>query len=324
VTIETLLQEFAPRPPGTYRTACPVCDRGPRDKAVAVTVEHDGGVVALCHRCGATAGRRQQKETVGLAKGGQPYQRRPTGPDEGPVDKPPPTLAQAGAGSNQYQVRCQEGTAPPTLAQAGADGRLADWAARLWGESRPIRPGTVAAKYLQARGCMLPPQDSGVRWHPDVRHSICGQSGPALVALVTDAVTNAPMSIHRTWITADGTKRFDPPRLLAHGHRKAGGVIRIWPDEDVTLGLAIGEGIETCLSIAAAQTPVWATVDAGNMAAFPVLAGIEALTICADRDPHGKGEAAARECAARWAEAGREVHVALPPASGDWNDWGGG
>ena len=33
--------------------------------------------------------------------------------------------------------------------------------------------------------------------------------------------------------------------MLCKGHRKAGGVIRLWPDDEVTDGLAVAEGIET-------------------------------------------------------------------------------
>jgi hypothetical protein len=52
---------------------------------------------------------------------------------------------------------------------------------------------------------------------------------------------------------------------------------------------------------------VWACIDAGNLAALPVLNGIEALTIAADNDP--AGQAAAQTCATRWAAAGRTVSV---------------
>ena len=69
----------------------------------------------------------------------------------------------------------------------------------------------------------------------------------------------------------------------------------------------MAEGIESALSLAWAFVPVWAAVDAGNLAALPVLAGIEALTIAADADP--AGQAAAQTCATRWAAAGRTVAV---------------
>ena len=54
-----------------------------------------------------------------------------------------------------------------------------------------------------------------------------------------------------------------------------------------------------------------------------MLNGIEALTIFGDNDDDrtGTGEKAARECAARWRAAGREVTVYIPKAAGcDWND----
>ncbi len=146
-------------------------------------------------------------------------------------------------------------------------------------------------------------------------------SGPALVALVTDAVTDEPMTLHRTWVKPDGMKAdVDPPRLLLGKHRKQGGVIRLWPDEAVSTGLAIGEGIETMLTIAHAFKPVWSAIDAGNLAAFPVLDGIESLLIVADHDEAGLK--AAEQCADRWYRARREVRIAKSPIPGqDANDY---
>jgi hypothetical protein len=132
------------------------------------------------------------------------------------------------------------------------------------------------------------------------------------VALVTDILTHAPISLHRTWVRADGSKAdVDTPRLLLGGHRKAGGVIRLWPDEAVTTGLAVAEGIETALSVAHVFRPVWAVIDAGNLARFPILDGIEALTIAVDDDP--AGIRAAGECAERWAQADREATLVEVP-----------
>lgn len=88
----------------------------------------------------------------------------------------------------------------------------------------------------------------------------------------------------------------------------------MWPDDCVTQGLAIAEGIETALAAAHAFEPVWSTVDAGNLSAFPVLAGIGLLTIFADHDKAGL--AAADECAARWREADRGVRVLTPSTVG--------
>ena len=57
------------------------------------------------------------------------------------------------------------------------------------------------------------------------------------------------------------------------------------------------------------------------MAGFPVLAGIEALTILVDHDENGAGQHAAVKCASRWADAGKEVIRLTPGKCGvDFND----
>lgn len=91
-------------------------------------------------------------------------------------------------------------------------------------------------------------------------------------------------------------------------------MIRLWSDEAVTHGLAIAEGIESALAAAHLFTPVWAAVDADNLAQLPALCGIEALTIFADHDKAGMKGAAT--CAQRWREAGREVRVLRARAAG--------
>lgn len=195
--------------------------------------------------------------------------------------------------------------------------RLSEYGLELWAECRLI-DGTAAA-YLRARRVVIPPEGSHLRWHPALRHPLTGTLCPALVALVTDAATGVPITLHRTWIAADGTKPLKPARMLLGGHRKAGGVVRLWADADVTLGLGLAEGVETALSMAHAFAPVWAAIDAGNLAAFPVLGGIEALTIAVDHDAAGIN--AANQCAARWTAAGREVRIVMAPQTGaDLND----
>ena len=67
----------------------------------------------------------------------------------------------------------------------------------------------------------------------------------------------------------------------------------------MTTGLGIAEGIESTLAAASGYSPVWSTIDAGNMETMPVLAGIETLVIFADHDKAGLH--AAEACADRWA-----------------------
>ena len=158
--------------------------------------------------------------------------------------------------------------------------------------------------------------DSHLRWHPSLRHP-CGHIGPALVGLVTNTVTISAMSLHKTWLAADGSGKaaIERPRMLLAGHRKCGGVIRLWPDDSVTCGLTVAEGIETALTAARGFTPVWATIDAGNLSAFPILPGVECLTVCVDYDPAGLRAWAS--VSQRWTEAGREVRHWISEHPGD-------
>jgi hypothetical protein len=127
----------------------------------------------------------------------------------------------------------------------------------------------------------------------------------ALVALMTDAVTNAPTGVHRIFLDDTGAKL--ERRMLGRQ-----GVVRLTPDKDVTYGLGIAEGIETALAILAdGFAPVWAATSAAGIARFPVLAGLDALTVFAD--PDQTGLSAARACAERWNAAGKEAEV-LPPS----------
>ncbi len=249
----------------TTRAPCPVCDRGPTDRALART-EDERGVVEFCHRCGYTRAEN--------------YERRPLEP-----------------------VR-----SAPVTSEHPAE--WSDRAEAIWRRTLPLR-GTLAEVYLRHRGCILPPADSDLRFlEPTDRHP------PTLCARVTNAETNAPQTLHFTRLSSDGRGKADceQPKLLLGGHKKKGGVVRLWPNEAVTCGLAVAEGIESALAAALLFTPIWSTVDAGNMAALPVLAGIESLTIYADNDAAGlKG---ARECARRWADAGREVRIRAPRAEG--------
>src|SRR5262249_31748694 len=112
------------------------------------------------------------------------------------------------------------------------------------------------------------------------------------------------------------------PRLLWKGLPKAGGLCRLWPDDEITLGLLVGEGIETVLCAARGFPAAWACLDKANLAALPVLGGIECLTIVADHDADGGGQKAAEACARRWVAAGVEVFLWTAPAEGqDFNDY---
>ena len=248
----------------TKRAPCPQCDRGPRDRALAVTTD-ERGTVEFCHRCGFTRAEN--------------FERRPN--------------------------------VTPAPSRPAEPLEWSERAESIWRRTLPLHR-TVGQTYLEHRGCVLPPQDSDLRFLPG-----SDKYPPSLCARVTNAETNAPLSLHFTRLASDGCGKAgtEQDKLLLGGHKKKGGVIRLWPDECVTYGLALAEGVETALVSARAFTPIWATVDAGNMAAFPVLSGIDCLAVYADHDQAGMR--AAIQCAQRWNKAGREVAVYRSPVAGE-------
>jgi hypothetical protein len=290
--------------PGTHRTACPACAKNKRDDALSVTLKADGSTLWYCHRCQFKGALRPHAPSAGLRLY-KTYRGKPQTP------KPPEP-------EHQYPV-------------------LAGPWRMFWRDCLPVSDGSPAAAYLRTRGCAMPHANGDLRWCPAARHP-CGHVGPALVALVTDAISLDPLNLHRTWIKPDGSGKAEiagsdafRPRLLLKNHRKLGGVVRLWPDEEIVYSLCVAEGIETALSAALGFGLAWATIDADNVKKLPVLPGIEALTIVADHDhPNPKsgrraGLAAAKECARRWAEAGCEVRVWRAPEPGaDFNDFAQG
>jgi putative DNA primase/helicase len=170
-------------------------------------------------------------------------------------------------------------------------------ALRIWRETVPIG-GTLAEHYfvehrkLDVRPLAL---DHALRWHPDIR---------AVVALMTDPVTGEPIGVHRTFLDADGSKV--ERKMLGRQ-----GVVRLSPNDEVTTGLGISEGVEDGLAVLlSGWAPVWASTSAGALAKLPILPGVEALTIFADADEPGMQ--AGNMCRDRWRLAGCEVVIATP------------
>lgn len=187
-------------------------------------------------------------------------------------------------------------TPRPTSRPTDEAGRIAA-AMRMWRATTALC-GTLGERYF------LEHRRLDVR-HLDLDHALGWHAGQrCIVALMTDAVTGEPTGIHRTFLDPAGMKL--TRKMLG---RK--GVIRLSPDDSVTLGLGLVEGVEDGLAvILSGWSPVWCAADAGAMSKFPVLGGIEALTAFADADSAGMN--AARQCVARWIEAGREARISPP------------
>ena len=188
-------------------------------------------------------------------------------------------------------------------------------ALHIWHEAHDPR-GTIVEAYLRSRKLVLHDDLCGevLRFHTTLNYK--GAHAPGMVALFRDIATNEPCGVHRTLLDRDGSKF--GRRMLGCAKHAA---IKLDADEEVAVGLVIGEGLETGLAARLAGfRPVWALGSAGAIAAFPVPPGIEAITILGEIDDDGANCRAAHACAARWMAAGQNAFVIVPLAGGDLAD----
>jgi hypothetical protein len=189
----------------------------------------------------------------------------------------------------------------------------------LWDEGKSIA-GTLAERYLTDTRkldlSVLPNgTDTVLRFHPRCPFGANGARHPCLVALFRDVETDAPAGIHRIGLTPDANKI----KRLTLGRWSSPRAIKLFP---VTHKLTIGEGIETVLGAircGAITLPAWAMGPKTDIANFPLLPGIKALTILVDRgDPAALD--GAETCAARYVAAGIPARWLRTVRVKDFND----
>jgi hypothetical protein len=189
----------------------------------------------------------------------------------------------------------------------------------LWRQAVPIVL-TLADKYLIGTRKLDVPLELVVDGEVLRFHQNCPfgeRLYPCLLALWRTIRGDDPVAITRTALTPDAQKIGRMSLGLT-----GGAAIKLTPDCDVTYGLTIGEGLETTLAaMIEGFQPTWALGNDGGIRRFPVLAGIDCLTIIVDNDDadqHGRraGPDAAAECSARWTAAGREVRRVVPKLIG--------
>lgn len=187
----------------------------------------------------------------------------------------------------------------------------------IWDEAGAITR-TPAEAYLASRG--LSYEGDALRWHSSCPFG-SGERLGCMIGLVRNIVTNKPQAIHRTAIDANGQKigrkALGPLR---------GGCVKLTDDAEVERVIAVGEGIESSLSIRRLpdleNMPVWAAISAAGLSAFPALPGVETAWIIADNDLNGTGQRAAWATAQRLRECGIEVLIISPSWEGeDLNDF---
>ncbi len=190
-------------------------------------------------------------------------------------------------------------------------------AENLWCASLPA-DGTIVETYLRSRGltCLIP---EAIRFIPEHKHKETGKKFPLMLARVDKIGEEGPVAVHRTFLKKDGSGKADvTPNKKSLGQLSQGGVFLSNPG----MYIAISEGIETGLTFQQATgIPTIAALSTSGMeglilSALPLA---QKVFIIADNDPPGLN--AAVNVARRLEAEGRNVHIAMPPESGeDFND----
>ena len=187
------------------------------------------------------------------------------------------------------------------------------YAQQIWHDSYPIT-GTLVERYLINRG-LSNVTSAALRYHKKLKHQSKSE-WPAMISLITHALTGEPMGVHRTFLALDGSSKapVEKPKMMLG--RSSGGVIQLGKAGNSIL---VGEGIETCLSgMLATGTPAWVAMSAGGLRTLDLPSEITRVTVLADGDD--AGESAAVYAAERWASEGRQVNIARAPKNADFND----
>jgi hypothetical protein len=193
-------------------------------------------------------------------------------------------------------------------------------ARRLFAMSQPIS-GTIAETYLRHRGITDLRGADSLRFHPKCYHraetgtAVQTETWPAIIAAVTDN-RGTITGVHRTWLDPAGRSKapLETPRraigdLLGHA-------VRFGSALDI---LAVGEGIETILSLRCAMPnmPMAAALSSNHLGAFLFPESLRRIYVARDNDPAGDRAFAA--LTQRADQAGIEA-VSLMPALRDFND----
>ena len=256
-----------------------------------------GGVLDLVAR---EAGARDSREAMAWLR------------DAGLLDGEPARQARHGA---QPPRKPPESRSEAFPAPDHADARR-KVARRVWESTEPL-PGTIAERYLTARGVGHVAGAPALRFHPALTHPVVPGRFPALVAGVQCAAGRF-LAVHRIYLDGAGKANVEP--VKASLGSTATGAVRLAEPEHGRPLLA-GEGIEsTAAAMALFDLPGFAAIGTGGLRAIELPEHVIDVVIAADRDAGGEGQLAAAALAERLEAEGRRVRIELPPFVGDWND----
>ena len=191
-------------------------------------------------------------------------------------------------------------------------------ARRVWDATRPLA-GTIAERYLHARGVGHVAVAPSLRFSPALTHPQAPGRFPCLVAGVQD-VRGGFLAVHRIYLDRSGAGKANVDPVKASLGSTAGGAVRLLAEPSGG-PLLVGEGIEsTAAAMVLFDLPGWAALGTGGLRNVELPRCIRDVVIAADKDFDGAGQLAAAALAERLEAEGREVEIQLPPFIGDWND----
>lgn len=204
----------------------------------------------------------------------------------------------------------------------------------IWMNAQPNILNTPVDFYLQARGIKLEKFDrppGALRFAPEHYCAEIEAPLPAMLAAITD-LNGRCVAVHQTWLGQHGGQwakaQLEIPKKVLGSFRgacirlrkgSAGTALKqVSPDEVI----AIGEGIETCLSVAMAlpELRVLAAISLANLGTIRLPDTARNVLILADRDESTAAKKGLRKAIDTHLSAGRTVDVAWPPKGKDFND----
>ena len=207
--------------------------------------------------------------------------------------------------------------APPPLAPGDEPNPHLDAAKHNWTCARPISR-THASRYLASRDIAIRPDAAVLRFHSSAayRSQFGFEHYPALLAAVTDHA-GAFIGIQRTYLDHHAPRKADvedPRRTLG---QVGGGAIRL---DDTGDTLAVGEGLETMLSIRTAFPTLPIAAAMGTRLLTQWLPSERHRRILVAADSGTPGETAAQALAERLRAHDIAVTLARPVEGGDFNE----
>ena len=183
---------------------------------------------------------------------------------------------------------------------------------KVWEAAHKPKSGGVVQTYLKNR--------LGLVWASNAIREVRGKQHWVMVSKICGSDDTA-QNVHLTYLTDDGHKAdVTPNRRIMSGPLPDGSAIRLAPADE---HMGIAEGIETAIAASVLfGMPVWAAVNAQNLAKWKPPVITRSVTVFADNDESFTGHAAAYTLAKRLTlQHGMKVQVLLPPVAGqDWAD----